>query len=358
MVKICHVEVPRRRRNTIQFARKPLANQRQMRRPGPSPGAKGHPVGKHQLDNGRGWMTKDLDLTSLRLFVAICDTGSIARVAERERLVPSAVSKRMAKLESDIGMPLLTQVRRGVEPTAAGLALAERARLLLRDANLIAEDMLSHYADAMELVRVMSTDSPVAGLLLDDTSDFLGQPAHCAIRLKLLVGKDHTAVLQAVRAGDVQFGVLWDALEMVDFQTLPYRGDQLAAVCHQHHPLAQQQQVALDDTLEYQHIFIGSANVAAAMLSRAKVIDAGKISVRVEVDNFYSAFRLVAADLGICVAPREAATKVADLFNLAVIPLTDAWASRRYVIAFRDETALTPAAKLLVHHLASAAKQA
>ena len=39
--------------------------------------------------------TKDLDLTSLRLFGAICDTGSIARVAERERLVPSAVSKRM-----------------------------------------------------------------------------------------------------------------------------------------------------------------------------------------------------------------------------------------------------------------------
>jgi len=204
----------------------------------------------------------------------------------------------------------------------------------------------------------MSTDSPAAGLLLDDISDFLGQPAHCAIRLKMIVGKDQVTVLQAVKNGTVQFGVLWDAIEMADFQTLPYRGDQLAAVCHRKHPLAQHRQATLADTLEFQHIFIGSANAAAAMLNRAKVIDAGKISVRIEVDSFYSAFRLVSAERGICVAPAGAATKLADLFHLAVIPLADAWASRRYVIVFRHEADLTPTARLLVQHLSSAATQA
>ena len=33
---------------------------------------------------------KDLDLTTLRLFVAVCDARSIARVGERENTVPSA----------------------------------------------------------------------------------------------------------------------------------------------------------------------------------------------------------------------------------------------------------------------------
>ena len=122
--------------------------------------------------------------------------------------------------------------------------------------------------------------------------------------------------------------------------------------------MAQYQQATLTDILEFQHIFIGSANAAATLLNQAKVIDAGKISVRIEVDNFYSACRLVSAERGICVAPAVAATKLADFFNLAVIPLADAWASRRYVIVFRHQVDLTPTARLLVQHLSSAANQA
>jgi hypothetical protein len=37
----------------------------------------------------------------------------------------------------------------------------------------------------------------------------------------MIVGKDQVTVLQAVKNGTVQFGVLWDAIEMADFQTLP-----------------------------------------------------------------------------------------------------------------------------------------
>jgi len=299
----------------------------------------------------------DLDLTSLRIFVAVCEAGNFARVADRENLVPSAVSKRMSKLEVDLGVTLLTKSKRGVEPTAAGRALAERARTLLHDAQKLAEDMQCHRHDATELVQFMSSDSPVAGLLMDDISDFLGQPAHRAIRLKMSIDKD-VATLQAIKDGLVQFGVLWDATEMADFQNLPYRGDQLAVVCHRNHPLAQYRQATLTDTLPFQHIYIGSANAVAALLNRAKVIDASKISVRIEVDTFYSAFRLVSAERGICVAPAAAAAKLAELFHLSVIPLTDAWASRRYVIVFQHEADLTPAGRLLVQHLSQAATQA
>ncbi|MDZ4122770.1 MAG: LysR family transcriptional regulator, partial [Hydrogenophaga sp.] len=43
---------------------------------------------------------RDLDLTSLRLFVAVCDTRNIARAAADASLVGSAVSKRLAQLEA------------------------------------------------------------------------------------------------------------------------------------------------------------------------------------------------------------------------------------------------------------------
>ncbi|HLU01203.1 MAG TPA: LysR family transcriptional regulator, partial [Advenella sp.] len=47
-----------------------------------------------------------IDPTSLYLFIAVCETGSIARAGERELLSAAAVSKRMVEIERKIGAPL------------------------------------------------------------------------------------------------------------------------------------------------------------------------------------------------------------------------------------------------------------
>ena len=66
---------------------------------------------------------RDLDLTSLRLFVTVCDTGNMSRAAEKANMVASAVSKRLAQLEATVGASLLTRRKHGVVPTPAALAL-------------------------------------------------------------------------------------------------------------------------------------------------------------------------------------------------------------------------------------------
>ena len=76
-------------------------------------------------------MSRPLDPVSLKHFVAVCEEGNIARAAARESLVASALSKRVSALEAEVGVPLLTRRRRGVEPTAAGQALLVRAREVL-----------------------------------------------------------------------------------------------------------------------------------------------------------------------------------------------------------------------------------
>ena len=63
---------------------------------------------------------RDLDLTSLRLFVATCDHRNIARAGLQAHIGASAISKRLAQLEEAVGAPLLERQRRGVVPTAAG----------------------------------------------------------------------------------------------------------------------------------------------------------------------------------------------------------------------------------------------
>src|SRR5437667_232173 len=78
-----------------------------------------------------GGMARHFDPQTLRLFVAVCEERNIARAAQREAIVPSAVSKRIAAIERDIGAPLLVRGRRGIEPTAAGQTLLRQARDML-----------------------------------------------------------------------------------------------------------------------------------------------------------------------------------------------------------------------------------
>src|SRR6218665_1122469 len=72
------------------------------------------------------------DPTSLRLFVAVCEERNIALAAQREAIVPSAVSKRIAQMEAQAGTPLLARGRRGVAITPAGETLWRYAREALQ----------------------------------------------------------------------------------------------------------------------------------------------------------------------------------------------------------------------------------
>lgn len=300
---------------------------------------------------------RDLDLTSLRLFVAVCDSRSIVRVAERENIVPSAISKRLSKLESDLGTPLMTQVRRGVVPTAAGQTLAEHARGLLRDARQITEEMNQYSAGAAGVVQLMANDSSLAGPLLTDISQFLQNPAHRTVRVKTQA-QTSRLVMQAVREGSVSFGVLWDTVDLSGLQTCPYRSDQLAVIMHRTHPMAQFDNPSFVDCMEYEHIGMRSTRLVESMLDRTGVIAGRTARYRMEVSSFEAALRLVGENLGILIAPEGVAAPLADLYSLVIKPLTDSWAKRRYVIVFQDEKTLAPTAAMLVKHLVQACAQA
>ena len=72
-----------------------------------------------------------LDLTTLRLFVAVCETRNFVHAAQRQHLVGSAVSKRIAALEAQVHTPLFVRQRHGVALTPAGETFLEYARTML-----------------------------------------------------------------------------------------------------------------------------------------------------------------------------------------------------------------------------------
>lgn len=78
-----------------------------------------------------------MDLTGVRTFVAIADTGQFQAAADDLEVSQQAVSKRIAALERELGVLLFTRTTRGATLTAAGQAVLPHARELLFSAERI-----------------------------------------------------------------------------------------------------------------------------------------------------------------------------------------------------------------------------
>ncbi|MDK3018137.1 LysR family transcriptional regulator [Pseudodonghicola flavimaris] len=74
---------------------------------------------------------RNLDITTLRSFVAVADTGGVTRAAGFLHLTQSAVSMQLKRLEELLGLELLDRSGRGIALTASGEQLLSYARRMV-----------------------------------------------------------------------------------------------------------------------------------------------------------------------------------------------------------------------------------
>lgn len=293
---------------------------------------------------------RDIDLKTLRLFVAVCDHRNMARAAEEMHIEPSAISKRIAQLESDLGVPLLVRTRRGAQPTPAGTVLLEHARNALFTMDRIVHDVAGFKRGLVGSVTVCASASAIAETLLDDIALFLRQPEHENVKVSV-DEQISLELVRRVRDGETSIGVCWDNVDLHGLTHRPYGQDHLALAVHPAHPLARHTSLSLEHTLDFEHVGMAPSTAVHTMLRRAAVALGRSVSYRMIVSTFDAMFRVVAANLGISVVPAEVGLTYARIFDMRIVPLTDAWAKRRFAVCFKDYEALQPAAQRLVDHL-------
>jgi DNA-binding transcriptional LysR family regulator len=297
---------------------------------------------------------RDLDLTTLRLFAAVCELRNIARAAAQEHIVASAVSKRIAQLESDVGAPLLERGRRGVVPTAAGLALLEHARSILFTMERIENDLAAIGGGVRGHVRILATQSAIAESLLDDVASFMRAKENRDIKVDIeeRVSRD---VIRGIRDGSASLGICWDSAEFDGLEQRPYRKDALAVATFRDHPLARRRSLRFEETLAYEHVGQPPSSAVQIMLQKAATLAGRPLVYRAMVSNFDAAFRVVAANLAISVIPMQVGAAYAKLLDVKLIPLADPWAKRRFAICYRAYDGLQVATQRMVEHLVARA---
>jgi DNA-binding transcriptional LysR family regulator len=294
-------------------------------------------------------LARKIDLTSLQLFVAVCELGSIGKAAEREFIAASAVSKRLADLEALLDTPLLYRHARGVDLTPAGQSLLHHARSVLFGLEKMQAE-LSEYADGVRgHVRIHANISAVVQFLPEDLGAFAREHPQVKIDLQEHLSSE---VARAVHEGAADVGVCnTQGLALgAQLAQRPYRRDELVLVTPRTHPLARRRELAFEDTLDFDHVGLHSnSSIYVAMREAAA---AGRtVRLRIQVTGLDAMCRMIHNGLGVGIMPRRAFELMRGAGDLDCARLRNAWAMREINLVARDFDALPLTACLLVDHL-------
>jgi DNA-binding transcriptional LysR family regulator len=294
------------------------------------------------------------DLGSLMLFIRVAETRSITKAAKAGHIALAAASRRIQQLEDQLGCQLLRRSARGVELTPAGIAVLARAREMMAKVDEMRAEVSDYSKGAKGLVRVQANASALAQYLPGDLASF--SAAHPEIKIALDEERSG-AIVEAVRAGTADVGIVMEGADPGGLQLFEYRTDLLCAVVPRRHPV-RARKVAFAKLLDYDFVGLESTTVISRLLLE-EARRAGKpLRLRVQVKSFDVVARLVEAGLGIGVLPEDAANAFARPMGLRLVLLTDPWAARRMFVGVRDYTGLSAPAKRLVDHLVGPSQNA
>jgi DNA-binding transcriptional LysR family regulator len=313
-----------------------------------------------------------LDVTRLRVLVAVARCGSVTAAARTLNYAQPSVSHHLARLEAETGTKLIQRAGRGIRLTDAGRLLAERAAEVIGRLDA-AENELAAYtglrAGRLRLAAfpsALGTIVPAAGAMLREH-----QPG---VDLRLTEAEPPEA-LRMLRAGYVDVALVFRYSPDPDGMAAGREGDSVDEESGVDLAEGLREKLVLDEPVHLvvsasaqaapggaeppaelagyaRHRWIAGCDRCRANLLRQCALAGFTPKIAFTTDDYVAVQALVAADLGVSTLP-ALCLRAARHPGIRTVALPGA---RRYVLAVRyGDPPDPPAVKLLMEVLRTAA---
>jgi DNA-binding transcriptional LysR family regulator len=147
-----------------------------------------------------------LDVTRLRVLVAVARHGSVTAAARELNYAQPSVSHHLARLEAETGVRLIQRAGRGIRLTDAGRLLADRAAEVLGRLDAAENELAAHAGLRAGRVRLAAFPSAL-GTIVPAAAAML-QAGHPGMDLRLIEAEPPEA-LRMLRAGYVDVALVF-----------------------------------------------------------------------------------------------------------------------------------------------------
>ncbi len=272
------------------------------------------------------------DLTDLRLFLNIHETGTITGGAQRSHMTLASASERVKGMEEALGVALLLRGRRGVQATPAGRTLLHHARAVLQQMDRMRGELGLYGQGLTGHVRLLCNTAALSEYLPDILSDFLTQHPRISVDLEERMSYD---IADAIRAGTADIGIVADSVDLQGLEAHTFRHDPLSLIVPKDHELAPRTSVSLAEIIHYDFVGLTEGSALQEHIAHHARRSGKQLGYRVRLRSLDAVCRMVGRGIGIGVVPRAAAVRCARTARIKRIALTDSWASRDLMLCVR-----------------------
>ncbi|WP_435952634.1 LysR family transcriptional regulator [Dryocola sp. BD626] len=239
-------------------------------------------------------------LRQLRVFVAVALAGSFSRAGERIGLSQSAVSHSVKELENEIGVRLLDRTTREVVLTDAGQQLAGRLERLLEELNTTLLDIRSVGHQLSGTVRVAASQTISAHLMPQSiAAAALEFPA---IRF-VLHDRPQQWVLQSIRQGEVDFGIVIDPIQASDLDCEPVLSEPFLLLCRSDDALAKEKSISWQSLQGANLVLQDYASGSRPLIDEALARQGIAANIVQQIGHPATLYPMVEAGIGISILP-------------------------------------------------------
>lgn len=288
------------------------------------------------------------DLVTLRLYVAVCEERSFSRAADREAMVVSAISKRIAEFEDAAGVQLLHRHAKGVELTDAGAAALARAKQILTSADQLRDDLQGFAQGDRGHVRVLAALSAGVASFAADISTFLRAHPRISVEIEERMAPD---IVAGLRAGEADLGLGFASAADLDLHQTPYAVNNLAVFVGAGHPFQSRECLCFSDLVEAELVALRPSSGTTLLLSSMAARESKSLNYRAFTSTLETAFRIIADGTAVGVFGEHAGAALQRWHSVKSIPIAEEWANRQVVLYTRESQPIAPPTRRLMEHL-------
>jgi DNA-binding transcriptional LysR family regulator len=296
-----------------------------------------------------------LKTRQLMLLIAIGDEGNIHRAAEILNMSQPAASKLLKDLEDVLGISLFERLPRGMRPTWYGETLIRHARIALSSLTLAGSELEALKTGRAGEVTVGAITGPAVSLLPKAVA--IVSREHPDLRLQLVVESSDVLLERLGQSKlDIMIGRLFETNDKTNLSYERLADEPVCAVARPGHPM------------------LGNATLTLAQLEQAEWIvppmgsvlrhrfelmyqEAGlDIPPRlIETSSILFTTKMLQESDFIAVVPTEVARYYASFGMVAILPVELSCTMDAFGLILRKDWLLSPAAKVVLRALKTAA---
>ncbi len=261
-----------------------------------------------------------MNTETLKIFCDIVDLNSFVKAGEENLLSQSAVSQRLAQLESAYKCQLLDRKRKPFRLTTAGQLFYNAAKDILETLEKFNNDLDSLRKAATNRINVAAIYSIGMHSLPPYIKTFMAKYPDTNVHVEYLSSRE---IYELVLRETIDIGLIAVPSKNRYLQIYYFADEALVLVCSPEHPLAKKSKIAIHQ-LRLQK-FIGfeegipTRTLIDAILSRYDV----RVQKVMEFDNIETVKRAVEIDAGVSILPKSAIGQEVINGTLKAIPFSN-----------------------------------